>query len=120
MKRAVNPWMCLLMALALAGCATTSATLLTGQGIRAMGQTFVETAEAYNQLLDAKIISEEEYMDWAVFAWKFKQAYPSLVNVYRTYAGDEIGDPDLEYQVIHLLSTINQELMVYLIKTRGR
>jgi len=120
MKRGVNVYLCLLMVLALAGCASTKTTLLTGQGILAMGQTFEDTANAYNQLHDQGVISDEEYREWAKFARQFQAAYRPLVNVYKTYANDELGDPDLEYQVVRLLSTVNQELMVYLLKTRGR
>ncbi len=119
MKRAINLWMCLLMALALAGCAT-STTLLTGQGILAMGGIFVATADTYNQLLDQGVITDEEYGEWAVFAWQFKQAYPSLVNVYRVYATGEARDLATEQQVVALIGTLHQELMTFMLKTRGR
>jgi len=120
MRRTASYALCIVLAFALAGCTSLKPGLLTGQGILAMGQTFVDTGEAYNQLHDQGIISDEEYREWARFARQFKAAYPPLVNVYKVYAADAIGDPDLEYQVANLLTSINRELLIYMFNTRRR
>jgi len=101
----------------LVACATPKATLITGETILVMGQTFVDTGEAYNTLHDQGIVSDEEYRDWAKFAKQFMATYRPLVNLYKTYAMGEVKAK--EEQIAMMLSTLNQELILYLLKTRG-
>jgi len=84
-----------------------------------MGQTFVDTANAYNQLHDQGIVSDEEYRDWAKFAKQYQATYRPLVNLYKAYATGEAQDKAKEEQIATMLSSLNQELILYLIKTRG-
>jgi len=100
-----------------AACATPKTTLITGETILVMGQTFVDTADAYNRLHDQGIVSDEEYRDWAKFAKQFQATYRPLVNLYKTYAMGEVKAK--EEQIAMMLSSLNQELLLYLLKTRG-
>jgi len=102
-----------------AACATPKTTLITGETILVMGQTFLDTANAYNQLHDQGIVSDEEYRDWAKFARQYQATYRPLVNLYKAYATGEAQDKTKEAQIATLLSTLNQELLLYLLKARG-
>jgi len=102
-----------------AACATPRTTLITGETILVMGQTFVDTGEAYNTLHDQGIVSDEEYRDWAKFAKQFMATYRPLVNLYKAYATGESQDKSKETQIAMMLSSLNQELLLYLLKTRG-
>jgi len=101
----------------LMACAMPRTTLITGETILVMGQTFVDTGNAYNQLHDQGIVSDEEYRDWAKFAKQFQATYRPLVNLYKTYAMGEVKAK--EEQIAMMLSSLNQELLLYLLKTRG-
>jgi len=106
--------------LGFSACATPKTTLITGETILVMGQTFVDTAYAYNQLHDQGIVSDEQYREgWAKFAKQFQATYRPLVNLYKAYATGEAQDKAKEEQIATMLSTLNQELLLYLIKTRG-
>jgi len=103
----------------LMACAAPKTTLITGETILVMGETFVDTADAYNTLHDQGIVSDEEYRDWAKFARQYQATYRPLVNLYKAYATGESQDKTKEEQIATMLSTLNQELLVYLIKARG-
>jgi len=109
----------IILLMSLVACATPRTTLITGETIFVMGQTFEDTGEAYNQLHDQGIVSDEEYRDWAKFARQYKATYRPLVNLYKAYAIGETQDRAKEEQIATMLSTLNQELLLYLIKTRG-
>jgi len=100
-------------------CATPKGTLITGETILGMGQTFIDTAAAYNQLHDQGIISDEDYRDWAKFARQFQATYRPLVNLYKTFATGEAQDKDNADRLSEMLSSLNQELLLFLLKTRG-
>jgi len=102
----------------LAACATPKATLVTGETILGMGDTFVQVAEAYNQLHDQGIVTDEEYRDWKKFGLQFQATYRPLVNLYTTYATGEVEDKAKEAQIAAMLSSLNQELVLYLLKAR--
>jgi len=102
----------------LVACATPKTTLITGETILVMGQTFVDTGNAYNQLHDQGIVSDEEYRDWAKFAKQYQATYRPLVNLYKAYATGEAQDKAKEEQIATMLSSLNQELLLYLLKTR--
>jgi len=118
MRVARQAWIYFII-LGFVACATPKATLVTGETILGMGDTFVQVAEAYNQLHDQGIVSDEEYRDWAKFARTYKATYRPLVNLYKTYATGEVQDKAKEAQIAAMLSSLNQELLLYLIKTRG-
>jgi len=103
----------------LVACATPKRTLITGETVLVMGQTFLDTANAYNQLHDQGIVSDEEYRDWAKFARQYMATYRPLVNLYKAYAIGEAQDQAKEAQIATLLTTLNQELLLYLLKARG-
>jgi len=103
----------------LVACATPKTTLITGETILVMGQTFIDTASAYNTLHDQGIVSDEEYRDWAKFARQYQATYRPLVNLYKAYATGEAQDKAKEEQIATMLSSLNQELILYLIKARG-
>lgn len=100
-------------------CATPKSTLITGETIHGMGQTFVDTASAYNQLHTQGIISQEDYDDWKKFGQQFQATYRPLVNLYKTYATGETQDKESADRVVEMLSSLNQELLLFLLKTRG-
>ncbi len=118
MIRKINFPIWLVVLAFLTACATPKATLITGETILAMGQTFVDVGNAYNQLHDQGIVSDEEYRDWAKFAKQFQATYRPLVNLYKTYATGEVEDKAKEAQIVAMLTSVNQELLLYLLKTR--
>lgn len=99
-------------------CATPKATLVTGETILGMGDTFVQVADAYNQLHDQGIVTDEEYRDWKKFGLQFQATYRPLVNLYSTYATGEVRDQDKADRISEMLTSLNQELILYLIKAR--
>lgn len=117
MRLARQVWISLII-LGFVACATPKATLVTGETILGMGQTFVDVAKAYDQLHDQGIVSDEEYRDWAKFGKQFQPTYRPLVNLYTAYAIGEAQDKAKEAQIVALLTSLNQELVLYLLKTR--
>lgn len=103
----------------LVACATSKATLITGEGIHSMGQTFVDTASAYNQLHDQGIVSDDDYRDFRKFGLEFQATYRPLVNLYKAYATGEAQDQEKADRIAEMLTKLNQELLAYLLKTRS-
>jgi len=118
MRLARQVWISFVI-LGFVACATPRTTLITGETILVMGETFIDTGNAYNRLHDQGIVSDEEYRDWAKFAKQFMATYRPLVNLYKAYAIGEAQDKSKEAQIATMLSTLNQELLLYLLKTRG-
>jgi len=118
MRLARQVWISFII-LGFAACATPKTTLITGETILVMGQTFLDTANAYNRLHDQGIVSDEEYRDWAKFARQYQATYRPLVNLYKAYATGEAQDKTKEEQIATMLSTLNEELLLYLLKARG-
>jgi len=74
----------LLVLVVAAGCQSYTGYIISGESLDATGRAFVEVGKTYNQQLDAKKITLEQYRAWATFANKFKQAYPPAVQLWKS------------------------------------
>lgn len=74
-----GPWVLLVV---LTGCAPALVT--TGEGLDALGRQFVAVGVHYNQLLDSRRITPEQYREWATFAREFQRVYPLAVDAWKT------------------------------------
>lgn len=68
----------------MAGCASSTAFVVSGESLDAAGRGFVAVGLAYNKGLDGKTVTVEQYREWASFARKFQQAYPSSVQLWKS------------------------------------
>lgn len=66
------------------GCASYTGYIISGESLDATGRAFIQVGQTYNQRLDAKQITIEQYRQWAAFANKFKQAYPPAVQLWKS------------------------------------
>lgn len=110
------------LALSLTSCATSEvaktqkALDVTGTALEVAGQQFVEVGKFFNQALDAKLITNDQYRAWAAFAKKFKQGYPPAVSAYKVAvsAGNLASAQEVEASIQPLISELAQfALQVY-------
>lgn len=74
----------LLVLVLLAACSSSAPFVVTGESLDTAGKAFVAVGQAYNQALDAKTVTVEQYREWSQFAKKFQQAYPSAVQLWKS------------------------------------
>ena len=99
----------LLIVLVLASaCASTTGFLVTGESLDAVGKAFVQVGTVYNAQLDAKTITPAQYKTWATFAAKFKQAYPSGVQLWKSSV--TVNDAALQKQSTAIVTALVTEL----------
>lgn len=80
------PRQILILALLVAtGCASgRQAIVVSGESLDQLGKTFVATGKQWNDLYDAKLVTADQYREWATFATWFKVAYPETVKMWKT------------------------------------
>ena len=98
----------LLGVILLFGCATSTGFIISGESLDATGKAFVTVGQTYNRELDAKRVTPEQYRDWAVFAKKFQQAYPSAVQLWKSSVA--VNDAALKKQSEALILGLVNEL----------
>ena len=74
----------LLVLLIAVGCQSYTGYIVSGESLDATGRAFVQIGNAYNQQLDAKKITPDQYRAWAGFATKFKASYPPAVQLWKS------------------------------------
>ena len=103
-----------ILVLLLAACTLSKQFVLSGESLDALGQQFVQTGKLYDQLLENKSITVEDYRAWATFAKRFQAVYPPLVVAWRMAAASE--SPAAETKKIEdaIISLKNQLVSFYL------
>ena len=91
-----------------AACASSTGFIVSGESLDAAGRAFVAVGQAYNQALDAKTITTNQYKTWADFAIKFKQAYPSAVQLWKS--GVVVNDAALQKNSTAIITSLVSEL----------
>jgi predicted small secreted protein len=92
----------------MAGCATVTGFVVTGESLDSVGKAFVTVGQTYNRELDAKRVTPEQYRDWAVFARKFQQAYPSSVQLWKSAVA--VNDAALTKKTNEIITSLVTEL----------
>lgn len=73
----------LFVATLLKSCTTAQAFVASGESLTALGETFAATGKAMDAALDAKLVTVEQYRDWATFAKRFKAVYPVACDTWK-------------------------------------
>ena len=107
-QRQVRGIALLIIGLVLVACASQTGFVITAESLNSIGQQFVAVGTAYNQALDAKKITVEDYRAWAEFAKKFKTSYPIAVEGWKS--GVKINDAALQKSSVALISSLVGEL----------
>ena len=100
-----------LMALAaylMVACATVTGFVVTGESLDSVGKAFVTVGQTYNRELDAKRVTPEQYREWAAFARKFQQAYPSSVQLWKSSVA--VNDAALTKKTNEIITALVAEL----------
>lgn len=63
-------------------CAHKQAFIVTGDALEELGNTFLTTANAFNQAYDDGTVTQEQYAKFKEFGLKFKQVYPAAVKLW--------------------------------------
>lgn len=116
MSRLRRVLLALLLGAAVAGCAALGGDrtlLVTGETLDAVGQQFVRTGQLYNRLLDEKLISEEQYREWARFAKRFQVAYPVAVDLWKeARVSTSVED---ERRALEVVLTLKNQLLTFVL-----
>lgn len=97
------------VALLLVACSSSTAFIVSGESLDTAGKSFVAVGQAYNQALDAKTITVEQYRTWAAFARKFQTAYPPAVQLWRSAVA--VNDAALQHDSAALVTSLVSELI---------
>jgi len=92
----------------LTACTSVGGFVITGETLDAAGKAFVQVGQTYNRELDAKRITVDQYRDWAVFARKFQQAYPSSVQLWKSSVA--VNDAALTKKTNEIITSLVTEL----------
>jgi len=86
---------------------------VTGTTLEGVGEQFKQVAGFYNQALDSKLITPEDYRKWAAFAKQFQKAYPAAVAAYKVAvaAGNAAGAENLKSSIQPMLTELMQFAM---------
>lgn len=98
----------LLTALVLTACSSITPFVVSGESLDAAGKAFVQVGQTYNRELDAKRVTPEQYRDWAQFARKFQQVYPSAVQLWKSSI--TVNDAALQKQSSAIVTALVTEL----------
>ena len=113
----------LLLSLTVAGCAATTpgqvsqetqVILEAGRTLDAVGQTFGQTYDLYNNLYMAGKVPEEAYRKWVSWASDFQVAYPLAVSAFK--AASTPGDRSAALERALKLKT---DLLLYFVGAGG-
>ena len=97
----------------LAGCAGNQLAM-SGSILHSMRQSFVSTANLYNQLHDAGKITDAEYRAFAAFATQFKVIYPVAVDTWNAIESNpELAKDEQAGGLIDQILKLKQELIEY-------
>jgi len=98
----------------LPACTSDKGFLISGESLNALGQTFVVTGQAMNQMLDAKQVTPEQYKAWATFALNFQSVYPSCVQTWKdaVLANDLAREQRVTQAIIVLAGSLGQWVAV--------
>jgi len=83
---------------------------VAGTTLEGVGEQFKQVAGFYNQALDSKLITPEDYRKWATFAKQFQKAYPAAVAAYKVAvaAGNAAGAANLQSSIQPMLTELMQ------------
>lgn len=97
----------LTLPLGLQSCTHTQVWRASGETITALGETYAATGQAFDALLDRKLISVETYRTWAAFCDYWKPAYDEAFKQWLN------GDAAAQERVAGVLSLLSAELAVW-------
>ena len=101
----------LVAVLALSYCASQQPLIISGEGMVQLADQFVATAEVMDQLLDSKVITYEQYQQWAKFGKRFQALYPLAVEMWQLARAN--NDPDLASNMVNLVDQLAVELLFF-------
>jgi hypothetical protein len=100
------------LALVLFLCACSAQPLIvTGESFKALGATFIATADAMDAGLDAKTVTPAQYKVWADFGRRFQASYGPAVDLWQLARIN--GDPALEREATVILVRLAGELAAF-------
>jgi hypothetical protein len=97
----------------LVACSHTQAWQASGEGIDALGKTFIATGQALDAAYDAHHVAEAQYAKWRAFVAFFKPTYDLAAD--RWLHGD---DTAAEHAAV-VLAALSAELATFALPPKG-
>jgi hypothetical protein len=85
--------------------------IVSGESFKALGATFIATADVMDAGLDAKTVTPEQYKEWSAFGRRFQASYGPAVDLWQLARLN--GDPALEREATVILVRLAGELAAF-------
>ena len=108
----------LVLSTACAGLTVGKSLIVSGEALDELGKTFVQTGHFYDDLLDRKIVTVEEYRAWAKFANAFRDQYPNVVAVWKLAKASR--DEEGRLRVEKVIGGLRSELMRFALSAAAK
>ena len=103
---------------ACAGLTVGKSLIVSGESLDELGKAFVQTGRLYDELLDRRIITVEDYRAWANFANGFRDQYPNAVALWKLAKASR--DEEGRIQVETLIQSLRQQLVAFAVSAAGK